>query len=188
MDNYSKRKHIPMTSIIANFISQGVDGDIFDPDWSEKRAKANREYIADEDCPAFCQINKPGKEHEKIYKCVWWREGKSPDIKKLAEDRLSALNLCEGCDRTGRLEKEWQAILTKVNKGFTGEFTYCTKGGELNEETKKVRCPIQTDGKGRYKWIAMDNCFTIHKGDKCPMLKTLPSRPIKKTGIRRRIK
>lgn len=132
-----------------------------------------------------------------FYKCLHWIEGKPPRITKIASTLDEALDACACCEKSKttkqererlskEIEKRWNQILLKDREGWSNEHTYCLRGGEYDEKKGKVECRIQKDYDGRFLWIDQEDCFTIDSGEICPSLKTLPARPTKKTGIKRK--
>jgi len=77
------------------------------------------------------------------WKCLWAREGKPPQIKKLAKDLHDALSACKSCDKTGKIlrhnaELKNQIIVLesrldeKSNKTFKAPV--CNYGGTLSRD------------------------------------------------------
>lgn len=110
---------------------------------------------------------------------------KAPELTKIGSGTVEAAGLiCKGCKAKINLEDRWKQIIAKDKHGFV-EHTYCAEGGAYDPKTGRIQCR-ETDYQGKRIWHDMDKCFTYFKGGRCPSLKTLPARPIKKTGIRRR--
>lgn len=85
------------------------------------------------------------------WKCISGRKDKTPMIRILAEDRIDALNLCEGCELTlaPRLQNEEYARQIKtlqdeiqIKSDRTFKVPICHKGATLNEDgTEFGGCP-----------------------------------------------
>jgi len=110
----------------------------------------------------------------------WYCTKKAPKIELLGSGTIEAADIiCQGCTSRINLEERWKQIITKPLE----EHTYCKDGGEYDNKTGRIYCPHQRI------WQEQNRCFTLAKGGRrCPSLKTLPARPIKKTGITRRRK
>lgn len=117
---------------------------------------------------------------EMVFRCIWNQDNSPPKIKNIGKTNDMAKNACAACGRTGNLEKRWQKILELDKNGVITDHIYCSKGSQLDDKKNRIRCEITRT------WIDQDQCFTIDLGNQCFYLKTVRSRPIKKTGIRRR--
>lgn len=104
----AQKRGEPKRTIASMMITRGNEINILDEGYNE-RADAVREagkiqiqknYYAglERPCPGMFYA-------DDAWKCLWAREGKPPQIKKLAKDLHDALNACKSCDKTGKILK-----------------------------------------------------------------------------------
>lgn len=117
-------------------------------------------------------------ESEDVYRCVFARAEKPPDIKKLGtyEEKEAICAVCDKDKTRINLEERWNQIIATPLE----EYTYCSDGGEYDNNSGRIYCPHLK------VWQAQDKCFTLYQGGRCMNLKTLPKRPTRQTGMTRR--
>ncbi len=85
------------------------------------------------------------------YICVWGRDGKPPEIKKLAKDLDEALDLCSRCEKTLLIKGDLETAQAKIRDleiklhakaTEVWKVPHCTRGCMLNEDaTEFMNCP-----------------------------------------------
>ncbi len=187
----SQRYKLPLRAVVSTLVDLCADYDLLKPGWEERlnaamdkgeiKIQKKRYAELDDPCPGMFFA-------DEVWKCLWAREGKPPQIKKLAKDISDALNACASCDKTRKIIKQNLELLNKVSKlesklengRAREEHTYCKDGGWYDDKTGRINC------KKMDVWQDQDRCFTMWNGKPCPSLRTLPARRVKRTGIRRR--
>lgn len=158
---YAQRKGLKMSIIMETFIEMGVKHDIYEDNWIDslklevERVKEHAE--AGSSCVALA-ISEDG-EKKRDYRCVWFREDKPPQVRKLGSTKSRKDAACLACGKTGEvvaklkardhriheLEAELGAHVTKKLK-----VPKCNRGAVLNHDKEDQ--------------LIMTNCFR-HRGE-----------------------
>ena len=118
------------------------------------------------DCPAL-------RELDEVWKCVWGRDGKTPDIKKLAPDYSDALDACEGCTITLKIkmreesyQEQIRVLEYKLQTRQTDKYKVpvCQQGATLSIDCLEFTgCP-----KNQGKAVSIkEYCQKLNQGQGC---------------------
>jgi len=98
-------------------------------------------------CPALTY----GTTDDPQYECVWGREGRTPDIKKLGKDLTKIKYRCQSCTKTLELKKENRDLREQITKGMIMKIPSCILGGKISEDGKKLYCNMVYEYRDAHK-------------------------------------
>lgn len=158
---YAQSTGIGMSIILAEFVAAGVEHDIHDPDWKVKLRKfeerVNRYAGLDGACDGLAYGE--DKDGVGVYSCVWFREGRPPQIRLLGNSEELQRSRCAACGRTEDIKKGFTERDTRIRElevelGSKSseilKIPKCNRGGVLNHD-KEDR-------------LMFTNCFR-HRGE-----------------------
>ena len=141
---YAQSKGIGMRLILSEFISKGVEFDISDENWIEKlkaQMRIRTGYSSMGECKGLAfGKNKDG---DGIYTCVWFREGRPPQIRILGNFEELQRSRCAACGRTeeivmGFKERDTRIRELEVELGSKSserlKIPKCNRGAVLNHD------------------------------------------------------
>lgn len=103
---------IDQKTITEYLIDIATKYDLMKPGWEDRLKEAEQKQtdytlLDKADCPALRYM-------DECYKCVWGRDGKTPEIKKLAPELKDALEGCEGCKITLRIKMKEESYQEQI--------------------------------------------------------------------------
>lgn len=146
---YAQSKGIGMRLILSEFIFKGVKFDISEEDWIEKlkaQMRITTGYSSMGDCDglAFGE-NKDG---DGVYTCVWYREGRPPQIRVLGKSEDLQKARCAACGRTEEIHLGFKERDTRIREleekiqmkaRQTNKVPICNGGAILTQEGTAFR-------------------------------------------------
>ena len=175
LEKLSKRHHLSMKEITGYLIELCDKHDLLEGDWKARLEDLDlaRERVTrlEGSCPALIYA-------EKSHWCVWGRDGKTPEKKKLAKDLYESLEMCLACKKTLEIKLEnesyqvkVQELETKLQEQSTKKFKIpqCNNGGRLDGDGLAFEgCP-----RSRGKPVSVEEyCKKLNNGLGCPMFKS----------------
>lgn len=170
-EKLAKSTKIPQKIIAEYLIDIAVKYDLMKPGWEDRLKEADEKRTAVKlrnkaDCPAL-------RELDEVWKCVWGRDGKTPDIKKLAPDYSDALDACEGCTITLKIkmreesyQEQIRVLEYKLQTRQTDKYKVpvCQQGATLSIDCLDFTgCP-----KNQGKPVSIkDYCQKLNQGQGC---------------------
>ena len=137
LETLSKRHKLPMNEIVGYLVGLCDKYNLMSGDWETRLLgddKKREDYTRLEgSCPALTIADMD-------WKCIWGRDGKPPEIKKLSKDFDEALEICAACAKTLKIKLEnesyqvrVQELEAKLNVRSTEKFKVpvCNYGGTL---------------------------------------------------------
>ena len=116
LDLYTKKKHLKKKLVIETFIAEGIKYDIVEQNWTEElRRDLEIEREKDEarsGCVALAIS--ANAEKKKDYRCVWFREDKPPQIRKLGDTKKMQKAACLACGKTGEVVAKLKARDSRI--------------------------------------------------------------------------
>jgi hypothetical protein len=138
--------------VIETFIQMGVRHNIFESNWVEKLLKENERIKEHAEAGSRCSALavSVNDEKKKDYRCVWFREDKPPQIRKLGNTKRMKDAACLACGKTGEVVAKLKARDNKIIELETGlqnrarelyKIPVCEGGAHLSVEgTSFERC------------------------------------------------
>jgi hypothetical protein len=118
---YAQGKHLPRSIIVAQFVAQGVLYDIADENWIKKLLKVKKikdGYASTGDCDGLAySVDEKGIP---VYTCVWFREGRPPQIRILGHHEELQLARCAACKKTEEIAKDFEERDIRIHELETG--------------------------------------------------------------------
>jgi len=142
---YAQSKKLKMSLILETFIDMGIKHDIFDPNWIDKlqrfKDRVNAYSGLDRACDGLAYgVDKDGVG---VYSCVWFREGRPPQIRILGNSEDLQASRCAACGRTeeiarGFKERDLRIRELEVELGSKSserlKIPKCNRGAVLNHD------------------------------------------------------
>ena len=112
IEKLAKSSKIDQKTIAEYLIDLAVKYDLMDSGWEDRLKEADKKrtdftLLDKADCPALRYM-------DDAWKCVWGRDGKTPEIKKLAPELEGALEGCEGCKITLRIKMKEESYQEQI--------------------------------------------------------------------------
>ena len=174
LETLSKRHKISQIEIAGYLIELCDKHDLLEGDWKARLEDLDlaRERVTrlEGSCPALIYA-------ENSHWCVWGRDGKTPEKKKLAKDLDEALEMCLACKKTLQIKLENESYQVKVQEleaklaaKSTQKFRVpqCNNGGRLSKDSTAFEgCPRSPSKPVSIK----EYCKKINDGQGCVWLK-----------------
>ncbi len=184
LKKYAQSKKINIGLILSQFISRGVEYDIFDEAWIEKLVRASQVTTGIAAMVGECSGLASGMDDEKKvkYSCVFYRPGKPPQIRILGNESLAG-GRCLACGKTKadyllimekderiiELEGELRGRATEVFK-----VPKCNRGAVLFHD-EEDRLIMRDCFRNRTEAVAVDTyCRVQSNGLPCMFFAELP--------------
>jgi len=148
LETLAKRHKVNQKEIMGYLIELCDKHDLLAGDWKARLEDRDEDYesatLREGSCPALAYA-------ENANWCVWGRDGKTPDKKRLAKDLYEALEICAACNKTLniRLENESyqakiQGLEAKLNLKAKQKFKVpnCNYGATLVDENSFRGCRL----------------------------------------------
>ena len=179
LEELTKRRKIKQIDLIGYYIQIDNEYDIYKPDWKarlkdldKKLDAASKKVVRLEgECSALIYA-------EEFHWCVWGRDGKTPDKKKLAKDLGQAKEMCLACKKTLEIKLENESYQVKVQEleaklkvkaGKKFKIPQCQSGARLDGDGLAFEgCP-RSPG----KVVSIEGyCKKLTKGAGCDWFKS----------------
>lgn len=112
---YTQSTGLKLKRVLKEFITKGIEHDITDDNWIEKLKKADRildgfAHMGDCEGLAF------GKDEKKegVYSCVWFQEGRPPQIRILGKTESLMNGRCASCGKTKEIAMGFKERDTRI--------------------------------------------------------------------------
>lgn len=150
---YAQGKGLKMRLIIETFIEMGIKYDVFDPDWTEKMLKAIENVNRYASLDQMCEGTAYGEDEsgKGIWSCVWFRNGRPPQIRILGKTDSLKEGRCRACNKTeeiamGFKERDLRIRELETELGSKASAVWkipiCNRGAVLTQEGLAFRtCP-----------------------------------------------
>ena len=183
LETLTQRRRISQKELVGYYVQIDTEVDIYNPDWKarldefnkiidKKLEESSKKVVRLEgECSALIYA-------EEFHWCVWGRDGKTPDKKKLAKDLGQAKEMCLACKKTLEIKLENESyqvkvreLETKLQEQSTKKFKIpqCSRGARLDKEglafegcERSPGAPVSIEG----------YCKKIKKGMGCDWFKS----------------
>lgn len=177
---YAQSSGLKMSVILEEFIAKGVKYDITDQNWIEKLRKFDERVNRYAGLDGACDGLAYGEDEEGkgIYSCVWFREGRPPQIRILGKTESLMISRCAACGRTeeiakGFKERDLRIRELEVELGSKSserlKIPKCNRGAVLNHD-KEDNLIFTGCFRHRGEPVSVDKfCRVYHNGLPCSM-------------------
>lgn len=147
--------------VLETFIEMGVKHNIFEADWIEKLLLENERIKEHAEAGSSCGALATSVNEEKKddYRCVWFREDRPPQVRKLGNTKEMKDAACSACKKTGEIIEGLKARDERILKLET------ELGAKSSERLKIPKCNrgaiLNHDKEDN---LIFNNCFK-HRGE-----------------------